>query len=123
MVVRVPGRVNIIGEHIDYCGYAVHPMAIEQDLLVAGARDPKGRLTLTNMDTKYQRFEVESLAAVEIPRDRPEWWAYFLCGLKGVQEECQLTKESDNYLKIFSCQNSKYFHINKIFITTIQIYG
>ena len=41
-IIRVPGRVNLIGEHIDYCGYGVHPMAIEQDILVAVAYSNDG---------------------------------------------------------------------------------
>ena len=93
VVIRVPGRVNLIGEHIDYCGYAVHPMAIEQDVLVAVSRTPLG-LTLCNMDTMYAEHKEGSLEEITIPGGSPTWWGYFLCGIKGVQEEFKVVGPS-----------------------------
>ncbi|GMP57145.1 hypothetical protein CsSME_00021351 [Camellia sinensis var. sinensis] len=54
---RSPGRVNLIGEHIDYEGYSVLPMAIRQDTIVAirkrDAGEPEKRLLIANVSDKY----------------------------------------------------------------------
>ena len=42
------------GEHIDYCGYGVLPMAIEQDMVIAAAPNHDNRIVLSNMDPKFQ---------------------------------------------------------------------
>jgi galactokinase len=51
-VFRAPGRVNLIGEHTDYNGAFVLPMAIEREVVVAVAtRDDKRiRVHSTNLD-------------------------------------------------------------------------
>jgi len=92
-VIRVPGRVNLIGEHIDYCGYGVHPMAIQQDTLVAVSKTPnESRLVLANVNQDYSdpdngQFDLLD-GRIEINCDEgPKWWNYFLCGVKGVLEE------------------------------------
>lgn len=47
--------VNLIGEHVDYCGYPVLPMAIEQSILLAVAPSDDD-LHITNVNEKYKPF-------------------------------------------------------------------
>ncbi|KAF8646191.1 hypothetical protein AX16_007335 [Volvariella volvacea WC 439] len=64
-IARAPGRVNLIGEHIDYALFGVLPAAIERDILIACAPRPSadamhshgilvpGSVTIQNLDSKY----------------------------------------------------------------------
>eukprot|EP00075_Anas_platyrhynchos_P033299 XP_027322552.1 N-acetylgalactosamine kinase isoform X4 [Anas platyrhynchos] len=83
--VRAPGRVNLIGEHIDYCGYAVLPMAIEQDILIAVEPVNSDVLQLANTNSLYLDFSA-SINDIQIDKTKSQWHNYFLCGLKGIQE-------------------------------------
>ncbi|KAK3526166.1 hypothetical protein QTP70_017721, partial [Hemibagrus guttatus] len=83
-------RVNLIGEHIDYCGYAVLPMAIEQNILAAVSVSNSQTIQLTNTDPKYKDFTV-SVSEITIDPENPQWHYYFLCGVKGVQEQLSLS--------------------------------
>lgn len=86
-IVRSPGRVNLIGEHIDYCGFGVLPMAIERDVVIIGAstdEDTKVRVANSN-DEKYpaREFDYEGKEkVVTIDDTKLEWSNYFKCGYK-----------------------------------------
>uniref|UniRef100_A0A8D0H3N0 N-acetylgalactosamine kinase n=1 Tax=Sphenodon punctatus TaxID=8508 RepID=A0A8D0H3N0_SPHPU len=86
---RAPGRVNLIGEHIDYCGYAVLPMAIEQDILIAAEPVKTQIVHLANTNPMYRDFST-STNNIQINQTKPLWHNYFLCGLKGIQEHFSL---------------------------------
>nr|KAF6500177.1 galactokinase 2 [Molossus molossus] len=88
--VRAPGRVNIIGEHIDYCGYSVLPMAVEQDMLIAVEPVKTHTLQLANMNSLYPDFNT-STKNIQIDKTKPLWHNYFLCGFKGIQEHFGLS--------------------------------
>lgn len=102
---RVPGRVNIIGEHIDYCGYPVLPMAIEQDILVAAGLLDEPKLSIRNVNKKYENFDVkintfEELVIENDQNEIPHWYKYVLCGVKGALEHLNNKKISGVQLLI-----------------------
>lgn len=90
-VARSPGRVNIIGEHIDYSLYEVLPMAVTADFIMAVAVQPsteKPVVRIANIQSeKFPAREFE-IPEGEVPIDASEleWTNYFKSGLRGVTE-------------------------------------
>lgn len=92
-VARSPGRVNIIGEHIDYSLYSVLPMAITADALLAVSTkvDPASvkpgtyKIQIANVQSgKFPSHEFDiPFDAVEIDATVHEWTNYFKSGLRG----------------------------------------
>ncbi|CAM1507440.1 Fc.00g070810.m01.CDS01 [Cosmosporella sp. VM-42] len=92
-IARSPGRVNIIGEHIDYSLYSVLPMAITADTILAVSHTPitsdakTFKIRIANVeDDKFEASEFEVPVGGDVPIDATkfEWTNYFKSGLRGV---------------------------------------
>ncbi|KAF2398267.1 galactokinase-like protein [Trichodelitschia bisporula] len=88
-VARSPGRVNLIGEHIDYSQYEVLPMAVTVDVLLAVAARPDvpQQARIANVEeAKFPRREFGFEKGIEIDSETLEWSNYFKCGLRVATE-------------------------------------
>jgi N-acetylgalactosamine kinase len=87
VVVSAPGRVNLIGEHTDYNGLPVLPMAIDRSILMA-ARRARGSITLANVDARFpeRRYEI----AADIPSfAEGDWGNYHKAAVQGLVRHLQ----------------------------------
>ncbi|WVY89071.1 hypothetical protein V8G54_037991 (chloroplast) [Vigna mungo] len=86
------GRVNLIGEHIDYEGYSVLPMAIRQDTIVAIRKNEAEKvLRIANVNgEKYSVCTYPADPLQEIDLKNHKWGHYFICGYKGFYDYAKL---------------------------------
>ena len=92
-VARSPGRVNLIGEHIDYSLYEVLPMAIAADVLIAVSVVPRATKSEAEVKVKVanlnpQKFNTGEFLVphdgnVEIDASTLQWTNYFKAGFRG----------------------------------------
>lgn len=89
-VARSPGRVNIIGEHIDYSLYNVLPTAVAVDVLVAVKVQDSDEETLIKVantnDNKYPTAEFHVPREGDVHIGDHDWSNYFKAGLRGCLE-------------------------------------
>ena len=107
-IITAPGRVNLIGEHIDYAGYSVLPMAISKIVHVAFCychnENGNGNESSEQHENENENNEESSFIeihhvnnvsfppgrfstdpALPIPNDDTHhaWYHYVQCGYKG----------------------------------------
>lgn len=76
-VAAAPGRVNLIGEHIDYCDGFVLPFAIERTVVIAAAPNGSSEARVaTAFDPKPASFSVAEDQQIAEPK-----WSNYLRGV------------------------------------------
>ena len=85
-VARAPGRVNLIGDHTDYTGGLVLPMAIDRHTTIVFERSDDVSATSSNFDGQV-RFDLPVADAAAV---QPAWGRY-IAGVAAAMNERHMT--------------------------------
>ncbi len=84
-IVRAPGRVNLIGEHTDYNGYPVMPMAIDRDFVFVLAPRTDSTIDITNGSPSFRRRTFDTRFPVT-PYEQGDWGNYIKAAVHEILE-------------------------------------
>jgi N-acetylgalactosamine kinase len=82
-IARAPGRVNLIGEHTDYNGLPVFPVAVNRDMAAVYAPRADGKVVITNTREEFEErsFDIEESIASYPTGD---WGNYCKAAVQGL---------------------------------------
>jgi len=80
---RAPGRVNLIGEHIDYAGLPVFPMALQREVRIAFRPRDDSLVLAATTDPSYAPCHFEISPRIE-PYDDGDWGNYLKAAAQGM---------------------------------------
>jgi len=92
VLVRAPGRVNLLGEHVDYNDGFVLPAAIDREVRIAAAPSPDRVVSLCALDLKQSAaFRLEDVPQKVDTSGRPlPGWALYPAGVAWALAEAGL---------------------------------
>jgi galactokinase len=91
---RAPGRVNLIGEHIDYNDLPVLPMALQRDVALLFLPRADAVVRLANVDARFdpRGFEISRAIA---PSARGDWGNYAKAAAQALARDLGLARGMD----------------------------
>lgn len=96
MVVRSPGRINLIGEHIDYNGGTVFPAAIDKAIYLAIEASNASASTIVSLDLN----ETVQLHSSQTETEEAGNWVNYFLGVLQQLNDCEL--QVPNFNVVFS---------------------
>ena len=88
IAVTAPGRVNLIGEHIDYCDGFVFPMALEQCTVVVGKPNGTAVFQVETASSNDHGIDTGTLKVTDLKNLKPEAGNHWGNYVKGVMFAC-----------------------------------
>lgn len=82
LICQSPGRVNLIGEHIDYNDFGVLPLAINRRCYIMAGHSNTLTIKINNYDENCVKLELPLSSMVNIELNTFSWCNYVLCALK-----------------------------------------
>ncbi len=90
-----PGRVNLIGEHIDYCDGFVMPFAIDRYIVIAGCANSTSDVRIsTSLGGEIAVFDVSK----PVEEGEPKWTNYIRGVIRGFQDRGHHVPGFDAYI-------------------------
>jgi N-acetylgalactosamine kinase len=84
-IVRAPGRVNLIGEHTDYNGYPVFPMAIDRDFVFVIGAAAGPAIQIQNEDPAFEPRTFDPVFPMPAYQ-QGDWGNYVKAAVNGILE-------------------------------------
>lgn len=85
-ICTAPGRVNLIGEHVDYSGLSVLPMAIDRNVWAAFSPRTDGTVHIANDDSQYASTSFTVTDSIE-SAESGDWSNYTRASIQAIHNE------------------------------------